>query len=90
VQSIGPQSPYEVYCYACNVTAPFGNRNCVHCGGRLSDSRVQPSTVLSAPFEGLDDEDTLGAGALRLGGISPMTVIWILLFIGGSFYRLCH
>jgi hypothetical protein len=46
--------------------------------------------VLSAPFEGLDDEDTLGAGALRLGGISPMTVIWILLFIGGSFYRLCH
>ncbi len=32
----GPQTPYEVYCYHCRVTAAMGTSRCVHCGGRLS------------------------------------------------------
>ena len=90
VKSIGPQNPYEVYCYECNVTAPPGTRKCLHCGGRLSKSKTQPSAVLSIPFEALEEEEALGDGPTRLGGISPMTAVWILLFIGGSLYRLCN
>ena len=86
---IGPQNPYEIYCYRCNVTAPLGTRNCVHCGGRLSGAGNQPSAVLSTPFEALEEKETLDDGQSRFGAISPMTALWILLFIGGSLYRLC-
>ena len=89
MSSIGSQNPYEVYCTRCNVTAPLGTRNCIHCGGRLSGARSQPNTVLATPLEGLEAEETLGDGPSRFGAISPMTAIWILLFIGGSLYRLC-
>jgi hypothetical protein len=87
VQSIGPQNPYEIYCYECNVTAPLGTRSCIHCGTRLTGPRFQPGALLSKAFE---EEETLGADQPRLGGIAPMTIIWILLFVGGSLYRLCH
>jgi hypothetical protein len=46
--------------------------------------------VLTTPFEALEEEETLDDRQSRFGAISPMTAIWILLFIGGSFYRLCH
>lgn len=90
MESTDPQNPYQVYCYECNVSAPVGTRNCVHCGNRLSRSRFQPSALLTKPFEGLDEEGAPDDGAMRLGGIQPMTVVWILIFIGGSFYRLCQ
>ena len=90
MKSAGAQNPYEIYCYQCNVTAPLGTRKCIHCGGRLSGSRVQPSAMLSMPAEVLEEEASLGDDMPRLGGISPMTIIWVLIFIGGSFYRLCN
>ena len=89
MHSIGPQNAYEVYCYQCNVTAPLGTRSCIHCGNRLSRPRSQPGAVLSTPFETPEEEETLGDDSPRFGVISPMTAIWILLFIGGSLYRLC-
>ena len=90
MQSVGSQNPYEIYCYRCNVTAPSGTRNCVHCGGRLSGAKNQPHAVLSTPFEGLEEEEIAVGDPPRWGVMSPMTAVWILIFIGGSLYRLCR
>jgi len=84
----GPQTPYEAYCYNCNVSAPPDARYCVHCGGRLSRQRGVPAPTSSSPYSGpaaAGDEDTPG----RMGSTSPMTVVWILLFLIGTLYRLC-
>lgn len=86
MQSPGPQSSYESYCYSCNVSAPPDAKRCVHCGGRLSRQRGVPPEVSASPFEGPSDAGQHPSpGAL----ISPMTVLWILLFIGGTLYRMC-
>jgi len=91
VQSVGPQNPYEIYCYQCHVTAPVGTRRCVHCGGRLSKQQRQLDPVMGMPFEESVEEDEAPVDLQRrLGNNLPMAAVWILLVIGGSIYRLCN
>ncbi len=54
----GPQTPYEVYCYNCRVTAATGTSRCVHCGGRLG-GRAQRGGA--AVVTQLPDGDELAA-----------------------------
>jgi hypothetical protein len=89
----GPQNPYEVYCFQCNVTAPAGTRRCIHCGGSLSRSEPDPRRAALAALIGADiseadedaDETTPSAGS-----VVPKIAIWVLLLIGGFLYRFCH
>ena len=91
MQSVGPQNPYEVYCYQCHVTAPVGLRRCVHCGGRLSSQQKQPGAMARLPLdESVEEDETLAGLPQRLGTNLPRAAVWILLLIGGSLYRLCN
>jgi len=92
MDSRGPQNPYEVYCYQCNVTAPVGTRRCIHCGGRLSGTRDQQRTELTErlraelPHATEDGEEL----ATSIGSAAPKIALWIALLIGGFVYRLCN
>jgi hypothetical protein len=86
MQQEGPQNPYEVYCFACKVSAPVGLRRCLHCGGRLTGRKDQKGAIHPITLE---EETALDSPPSRLGGASPATALWILLLIGGSLYRLC-
>ncbi len=57
----GPQTPYEVYCYNCRVTAAAGTSRCVHCGGRMG-GRAQRGAA--AVVTELPDGDQLAARGL--------------------------
>jgi hypothetical protein len=93
MQARGPQNPYEVYCYQCNVSAPTGTRRCVHCGGRLSGARnpQQRATLkdmFNAEFaEADEDGEEL---ATSIGSAAPKVAMWILLLVGGFLYRVCN
>jgi hypothetical protein len=92
MQAPGPQNPYEVYCYQCNVTAPAGTRRCVHCGGRLSGARETPRAALADLFNAeLSVADEEGEEpTTSAGSVAPKIAMWILLLLGGSLYRLCN
>ena len=92
MQAPGPQNPYEVYCYQCNVTAPAGTRRCLHCGGRLSGARGSQWTALTDLLaEESTETDEGGEGlAASTGSNAPKVVMWIVLVVGGFFYRLCN
>jgi hypothetical protein len=89
----GPQNPYEVYCYKCNVTAPVGSRRCIHCGGSLSNGTQDPRRAALAALLGADiREPEEGAEELppSIGSVAPKIAVWILLLIGGFLYRFCN
>jgi PHP family Zn ribbon phosphoesterase len=89
----GPQNPYEVYCYQCNVTAPAGTRRCIHCGGSISRGVQDPRRAALAALVGAelgeadeeDDEAPPSAASLV-----PKIALWILLLFGGFLYRFCN
>jgi hypothetical protein len=82
---VGPQTPYEVYCYECRVTFPVGTRSCVHCGRPIG---APPGVRLPSPLvpagDGVEAPDTLSS-VRRLGGLS----LWVLLALGAALSRLC-
>jgi hypothetical protein len=96
---IGPQTPYEVYCYDCRVTFPVGTRTCVHCGrpiGRPAVSRerlFELAGMPGAPAPGLpgagnasaEDGPDPSAAARKLGGAS----LWVLVALGAALSRYC-
>ena len=87
-----PQNPYEIYCYQCNVSAPVGNRRCIHCGGRLSGERSPQRAELMNLFEadrGEADEEKDEFNT-SIGSAAPKIALWILLLIGGFLYRFCE
>ena len=92
MQSPGPQNPYEVYCYQCNVSAPVGTRHCLHCGGRLSGARdAQRTTLTDLLKENFAEADEEGEElATSIGSAAPKVAMWILLLIGGFLYRFCN
>jgi hypothetical protein len=82
---VGPQTPYEVYCYECRVTFPLGTRNCVHCGrpiGAPPGARV-PNPLIPTG-DAVEAPDPLST-ARRVGGLS----LWVLLALGAALSRLC-
>ena len=92
MQSPGPQNPYEVYCYQCNVTAPVGTRRCIHCGGRLSGARDSQRAAFTDLLAGASSEANEGGEELdgSIGSNAPKVAMWILLAVGGVFFRLCN
>ena len=92
MQAPGPQNPYEVYCYQCNVTAPAGTRRCLHCGGRLSGGRDSQRTAFTDLLAEESTEINEGGEELAgsIGSAAPKVAMWILLVVGGFFYRLCN
>jgi hypothetical protein len=92
MQTRGPQNPYEVYCYQCNVSAPLGIRRCFHCGGRLSGGpsprRVTLTGLLEAENTEADEESE--ELTTSIGSAAPKIALWILLLIGGFLYRFCN
>jgi hypothetical protein len=80
-------TPYEVYCNRCSVTFPVGQRHCLHCGGRLSNERLQPGEyAVPAEPEEIEIDDDLPTRSLPF---SPLALVWAVLLIGGSLYRAC-
>jgi len=79
-------NPYEVYCPRCSVTFPVGQKHCIHCGGRLSKERLELGEF-AIPFDEVDEihEEI----ATRRSAWSPLALIWLLLFVGGTIYRSC-
>jgi len=82
----GPRTPYESYCYQCQVTVPVGTRRCAHCGGPIG----RPGAVgeQAAPPELPTEEDAPQQPGMlrRLGGIS----LWILIAAGAAISRMCE
>jgi hypothetical protein len=89
---IGPQTPYEVYCYSCRVTFPVGTRVCVHCGRPIGTPFAAPGALPVGPGAGAGTaRDELGEPAdplsiaRRLGGAS----LWVLIAIAAALTRFC-
>ena len=85
---IGPQTPYEVYCYDCKVTFPVGTRRCVHCGRPIGAGPLTrgapPITPGAADMP--DEIELPGQVTVRkLGGMS----LWVLLALGAAISRFC-
>ena len=82
-------SPYEVYCPRCSVTFPVGQKHCIHCGGRVTKERLEPGEF-AIPFDEMDEPSELQeeVGARR-SPFSPLALIWLLLFVGGTIWRSC-
>ncbi len=82
---VGPQTPYEVYCYECRVTYPLGTRSCVHCGRPIgSPPGARVSNPLLPGGDAVEAPDALST-ARRFGGLS----LWVLLALGAALSRLC-
>lgn len=92
MRSGGPQNPYEIYCYQCNVSAPAGTRRCVHCGGRLSGQQRPQRAELTELFEadGSEADEQSEEVAASIGSAAPKVALWILLLLGGFLYRYCN
>ncbi len=96
MQPKSPVSPFEVYCQRCRVTFPINAKRCLHCGGRLSNTRsvppivfepsMQPSMQPSMPPPlDLPDEET----PRRTRGISPISILWIAVALAVGVQRAC-
>jgi hypothetical protein len=81
----GAQTPYEVYCTRCRVTFPIGTRKCIHCGERVGRDRFQPALGLLPGGEEISVEPE----PARRSGLSPFTLVWVALLLGGYLYRAC-
>jgi len=82
----GSSAFFEVYCNRCNVTFPVGTRRCLHCGGRLSRERGTPEAEPAQPFLLAPAEE---GEAPRRSPISPILLLWLAVFVGGTIYRAC-
>lgn len=86
---VGPQTPYEVYCYECRVTFPIGTRRCVHCGRPIPMGPLARGPLPAAPGPAPAASDELELppqlSARRLGGMS----LWALLLLGAALSRFC-
>ena len=89
----GPQNPYEVYCYQCNVTAPAGTRRCIHCGGSISRGAQDPRRAALAALIGAEISEADEEGEetpASAASLVPKIALWILLLFGGFLYRFCN
>ena len=86
---VGPQTPYEVYCYECRVTFPVGTRRCVHCGRPIPMGPLTPGALPLVPGAAPDASDEFELpgqiSGRKLGGMS----LWVLLALGAALSRFC-
>ena len=100
MQTERPLAPFEVYCGRCRVSFPVETRRCVHCGGPtgpalaaggLRAGRAPVQAPVRAPAgagAGAEEEaelETLG----KPRAFSPLTLVWIVLIVGGYAMRSC-
>lgn len=87
---------YEVWCNHCQTSFAAGTKRCIHCGQRLARQRRQ--RPVSTPR--LDDhverppelDDLLGEEedtSRRRSPLSPLTLVWIAILLGGYLFQLC-
>ena len=79
-------TPYEVRCDNCRVTHPVGTRRCIHCGGPIGRGRGGMRVTIPTHGEDAELDETTGA---RPGLFSPVTLLWIVILLGGYLYRSC-
>jgi hypothetical protein len=93
VQAHHTSTSYEVYCGPCRVTFPVGTRRCIHCGGPTSASpRAGAALRLgTSPIEMPVEEPgaELEPDLARRRMVSPITLLWIALIVGGYLVRAC-
>jgi hypothetical protein len=84
---VGPQTPYEVYCYDCRVTFPVGTQSCVHCGRPIATMPPARGArpIVPGAGDGARLELPASLNARRLGGMS----LWVLLALGAMLSRMC-
>jgi len=90
-----PTSAFEVWCNHCQTSFAAGTKRCIHCGERLSRGRQrrafrvpQLDGEVALPPE-IDDvliEDDLPK---KKSPISPLTLVWIAVLLGGYLFQLC-
>jgi hypothetical protein len=90
-----PTAAYEVWCDHCQTSFAAGTKRCIHCGERLARQRLQRTLrapradeLVDLPSE-VDDlliEDDLPK---KKSTISPLTLVWIAVLIGGYLFQLC-
>jgi hypothetical protein len=90
---VGPQTPYEVYCYPCRVTFPTGTRTCIHCGRPIGMPAFASGALPTGPGPGPVDAEDAGPGGIdplsaarKLGGVS----LWVLIAVAAAVSRLCN
>ena len=81
----GAKTPYESYCYSCQVTFPPDARLCVHCGQRLSRERISQELLLPPQLE----DEAVEAEQPRRRAISPVAAVWVVLAVVVTLYRAC-
>ncbi|MEM7411239.1 MAG: hypothetical protein AAF430_13465 [Myxococcota bacterium] len=93
----GPQTPFEVYCYQCQVTFPAETRRCLHCGAKVGargmGQRFEPvpasehGTGPPSPQDVLEEEEAESRTQLarRFGGLA----VWGLIALSAILTRLC-
>lgn len=83
---VGPQTPFEVYCYDCKVTFPIGTRRCIHCSRPIGGNPLTLGATPITPGAEPDELELPGQVSVRkLGGMS----LWVLLAIGAAISRFC-
>lgn len=85
---IGPQTPFEVFCYHCKVTFPVGTNRCIHCGRPIgSVPAARGGAPITPGAAELPDEIELPGqiSVRKIGGMS----LWVLLALGAALSRLC-
>ncbi len=89
-------SEFEVHCPRCRVSFPLGTRTCLHCGGRTRKATSPPQMLETAvstaeeaplpPVEGAEErEESAGQSPFRM----VTGLIWLVLAVAGTMYRLC-
>ena len=92
-----PTQAFEVWCNTCQTSFAAGTKRCIHCGERLSKQRSRRSRArLSARIEDqvalppeIDDVLVEDQEPQKKPGLSPMTAVWIAIFVGGYLFQLC-
>lgn len=79
---------YEVRCPHCRVSFPVGTRRCLHCGGPTrAEGEPAPDLLGASPAHVADDDELADAPRSRLGRSAGL--VWVLVALAVSFYRVC-
>ena len=80
-------APHEAWCNHCRTSFAAGTKRCIHCGERLAKQRFEPGIELPPEMH----EDLLIEADLptKKGRFSPLTIVWILVLLGGYLFQLC-
>jgi hypothetical protein len=90
-----PIPTFEVWCNDCRTSFAAGTKRCIHCGERLS--RARRGRALRVPRidqlvdlpEEIDDLVVEEDLPKKKSPISPLTLVWIAVLLGGYLFQHC-